>query len=102
MKTHILAVFITFVAVWLTDFLIHGVWLSSAYKATAHLWRPEAEMVAKMPWMLAGQFIVALGIATLYVKAMADRATIRCASASSPPVRSSSCTPSPLIRSIWC
>ena len=33
-----------FVGVWITDFLIHGVWLQSTYKETMSLWRPEAEM----------------------------------------------------------
>lgn len=75
----ILAIIVAFVAIFVIEFLVHGLWLGSAYKATAHLWRPEAEMPGKMPWMLMGQLIVAAGIATIYMKAMADRATIMCA-----------------------
>ena len=75
----ILAVVATFLTVWVTDFLIHQVWLGQDYAATKSLWRPVAEMMAKMHWMFIGQLVVALGIAILYVKAMADTATRSCA-----------------------
>jgi hypothetical protein len=78
-KKHLIAIIVTFVAVWATDFIIHAVWLGSTYKATASLWRPEAEMMTKMPWMFAGQFLIAVALATIYVKAMAERATLQCA-----------------------
>lgn len=48
------------------DFLVHGLWLAGAYKASYELWRPEAEMMAYMPWMLFGQFLVALAFTSIY------------------------------------
>ncbi len=79
MKKLILAIVATFVAVVLTDMLIHRFWLSADYGATASLWRPEAEMTARMHWMFIGQFIVAAAIATIYVKALAATAKATCA-----------------------
>jgi len=43
-KRLVLAIVAAFAGIWVTDFLIHGVWLANTYKATASLWRPEAEM----------------------------------------------------------
>ncbi len=43
-----------------TDFVIHGWIMKSTYQATAHLWRPEAEMPQYMVWMFGGQLLTAL------------------------------------------
>ena len=51
-KSLLITILVAFVTVFATDFLIHQLWLGSTYKATASLWRPEAEMMAKMPSML--------------------------------------------------
>lgn len=48
-----------FVGILVTDFLIHGVLLKSAYQASAQLWRPEAEMQSYFSFMLLGQALVA-------------------------------------------
>ena len=73
------AIGIVFLTMWVTDSLIHGVLLKPAYTATAHFWRPEAEMRAHWPWMLAGQFLVAAAFTTLYAKAFAERACLKTA-----------------------
>jgi hypothetical protein len=49
-KRWIIASLVVFVASGLMELLIHGVLLVGAYEATAHLWRPEAEMSQNM-WM---------------------------------------------------
>jgi hypothetical protein len=54
-----LAILAVFVGIWLTDFLIHGVWLKSTYQETMSLWRPEAEMQAHMGWLMLGQLLFA-------------------------------------------
>lgn len=33
------------------NYLVHQVWLAPLYGATAEVWRPEADMMAKMPIM---------------------------------------------------
>ena len=51
-KRLILAIVVAFVVLWVTDFLIHGVWMTSDYRATQQLWRTDAEMQSHMGWML--------------------------------------------------
>jgi hypothetical protein len=46
------------------DFVIHGIILRGAYEATAHLWRPMAEM--KYGVMYVAVFIAALAFAAIY------------------------------------
>ncbi|MGH1439977.1 MAG: hypothetical protein ACRBBR_07710 [Cellvibrionaceae bacterium] len=48
----IVAVFIT-----LYEWVFHGIMLKGDYIATAHLWRPEAEMESYFAWMFAGQLL---------------------------------------------
>ena len=67
-KRLILAVVVVFVGLWLTSFLIHGVWLNSLYKETMHLWRSEAEMTRHMGWMLLGQFLWSLAFVVIWSK----------------------------------
>jgi hypothetical protein len=52
-----LAILAGFVVIFLTDWLIHGVWLTPDYNATKALWRPEAEMNARVHWMFFAQFL---------------------------------------------
>ena len=70
-----IAIVVGFVFVFATDFLIHGVWLQSDYIATKELWRPEAEMNARFPWMLAGQLLVTIAFILLLAMLFADRGT---------------------------
>jgi hypothetical protein len=72
-KSLLLTIVVAFVTVWATDFLIHAVWLSSTYAATKHLWRPETEMMAKMPFMFAGQFLVAAAFTLIFAMCVAEK-----------------------------
>lgn len=67
-KRFALATLAVFATVWVTDFIIHGILLKTAYQSTAHLWRPESEMQAKMCWMLLGQLLIAKGFTFLFAK----------------------------------
>ncbi len=78
-KRLVLAIVVAFLGIWITDFLIHGVWLQDTYKATASLWRPEAEMLSHVGWLLLGQFLMAVAFVTLWAKGFADGARLRCA-----------------------
>lgn len=46
LKQNLLATIAVFIAWTIIDFLAHGRLLMETYQATAHLWRPEAEMNA--------------------------------------------------------
>ena len=59
-KRLIIAIVIVFIAIFATDFLIHGVWLKSDYAASASLWRPESEMQKLMGWLRLGQLLAAV------------------------------------------
>jgi hypothetical protein len=68
-----------FVAVFLTNFLIHGVWLQSTYKETMNLWRTEPEMNARFVWMLLGQFMFAATFTVIWAAGFAERQCAGCA-----------------------
>jgi len=67
-KRLILTIIAVFVALWATDFLIHGVWLASTYKATMNLWRSDSEMQARMGWLFLGQFLAAFVFVVVWSK----------------------------------
>ena len=78
-KRLIIAIVVVFIAIFATDFLIHGVWLKSDYAASASLWRPEAEMQKLMGWLMLGQLLAAVTATVLYAKGFAEKACIKCA-----------------------
>ena len=64
MKKTILSILAVFFAWSVMDFVIHGVILKASYEATAHLWRPMAEM--KMGLMHVVVFIAASVFVLIY------------------------------------
>jgi len=64
LKRTLLAIVAVFVAWSVLDFVIHRVFLSSAYEATAQLWRPMAEMKMGLLWVVT--FIAALFFVLIY------------------------------------
>ncbi len=77
-KSLLIAIIVAFVTVWATDFLIHGLWLSGTYHATASLWRTETEMMAKMPLMLLAQFLVAAAFTIIFASCVAEKRCMSC------------------------
>ncbi len=73
-KRLVLAIVAVFAFVWLTDFLIHGVWLKSDYSASMGLWRPEAEMQGHMGWVMLGELLATVTFTVLYAKGFAKQA----------------------------
>src|SRR5947199_4556675 len=59
-KRLILAIVVAFVVLWVTDFLIHGVWMVPDYRGTQQLWRTDAAMGSRMGWMLGAQLLFAI------------------------------------------
>ena len=75
-KRLILAFLAVVVALFATNFLIHGVWLKNTYQETASLWRTDAEMGKRFGWMLLAQGLFAAMFTMLWAKGFA---TLRCA-----------------------
>lgn len=71
MKRIILGLIAVFVAWTLIDILVHGVLLMDTYAATAHLWRPEAEM--KMGVMHAVRLATAGLFVWIYAQLIANK-----------------------------
>jgi hypothetical protein len=80
-KKLVICIIAVFVAVTVTDILIHGVWLSSRYGETKELWRPEAEMSGGkyMIWLHAGHLLAAVTFTMLWAVGFADGAKVSCA-----------------------
>ena len=75
----LLAIVAAFVAIFASDFLIHGVWMAPVYKATSSLWRPENEMQAHMGWLSAGQLLAAVTFVLIWAKGFAATGCGKCA-----------------------
>jgi len=71
-KRLILAIVVAFVVLWVTDFLIHGVWMMPDYRATQQLWRTDAEMQSYMAWMLGAQLLFVITFVILWAKGFAS------------------------------
>jgi len=67
-KRLILAIVVAFIVLWVTDFLIHGVWMTPDYRATQQLWRTDAEMTSRMGWMLCGQLLFVITFVIVWAK----------------------------------
>ena len=69
----LIAVVVGFIFIFASDFLVHGIWLAPDYKATADLWRSDAEMQTRFAWMLTAQFVTALVFVLIWAKGFAGR-----------------------------
>lgn len=49
------------VVIFLFDFLYHGMMLGKSYADTAEAWRPEEEMMSRMPLQISCYFIISIG-----------------------------------------
>jgi hypothetical protein len=79
-KRLVSAIVVAFVVLWATDFLIHGVWMTSDYHTTQQLWRTDAEMMSRMGWMLCAQLLFVITFVILWAKGFSGATTkISCA-----------------------
>lgn len=69
----LLALVAAFAFIFISDFLIHAIWMAPTYKATSQLWRPDAEMQSRFAWMLLAQFLIAFGFVMVWAKGFAGR-----------------------------
>ena len=77
-KSLIVTILVAFVTVAATDFLIHAVWLGTTYKATASLWRPEAELNTMRPLMMLGEFFAATAFTMIFAACVAEKRSMSC------------------------
>src|SRR4051812_17292295 len=75
-KRLLLAIVAVFAGVWLTDYLVHGIWLKSAYQANAALWRPDTDIEARAGWLFLGQFLFTLTFVWIWATGFAARKTV--------------------------
>ena len=59
-KQLLLAMLAVAVFVFVYEMIFHGMMLKATYQATAELWRPEADMQAKMIWLMLAQALMAI------------------------------------------
>ena len=65
-KKWMIATIVAFV-VWMAgDFAVHGVWLAPRYMALASLYRPEADQMQYMPWMIGAHLLMGGAVAWIY------------------------------------
>ena len=78
-KRLLLAILAAFATIFVTDYLIHGIWMMPVYRATASLWRPETEMGAYFGWMMGGYLLASTAFVLIWAKGFAAQASPRCA-----------------------
>ena len=72
-KRVIVACLVVFVFIFGYEFVFHGIIMKDTYVRTANLWRPEAEMRSYMPWLLLGQFVLAVMFCVIYALGQTNR-----------------------------
>lgn len=67
-KRWLIAAIGAFAAIFVLDFVVHGVLLMGIYEQTASVWRPKAEANQMMWMMTLGQLLFGAALAWLYTK----------------------------------
>ncbi len=77
-KSLLISIVVLFIAITVTDILIHGVWLSPVYEATKSLWRADMASGAYMGWLHAGHGLAAVAFTMLWAAGFAQNAKLSC------------------------
>lgn len=72
-KKFIYASLAVFALIFVYDWVVHGMLLQDAYRATANLWRPEDQMFDYFHWMVGGQALVAIMFCFIFAKGYEGR-----------------------------
>lgn len=67
-KRWIVGSLIVWVAMFLLEYLFHGLWLMTEYESIANLTRAEADMETFFVWILLAELIVAFGFCYIFTK----------------------------------
>lgn len=79
-KRFLIALIAAFIALNVTDYLIHQVWLKNVYAPDAgKLWRMEADMKSHMSGIFIGEFLAAIAFTMLWARIAIGGAGIQCA-----------------------
>jgi hypothetical protein len=79
-KRILISLVVAFVAISVTDFLIHDLWLKATYAPDiGRLWRTDADMKAHMSGIFIGELLVALAFTMLWARIALGGAGIQCA-----------------------
>jgi len=61
-----------FVFMFLWGWLFNQVFMKDIYAQTASLWRPQAEMMSRFPWLVIGQLILVGAFVLIFASGFAD------------------------------
>jgi hypothetical protein len=75
-KKWLLASIAVFVAMWLLDYLVHGVLLMKEYVINAKYFLPAAVMTARMPFMFTAQVLLSLLLVLLYSQGYTGKGSV--------------------------
>ncbi len=67
-KPFLLSLVAGFAFIWVFDFILHANLLMDTYLQTPQLWRSEADMKEKFPFMLFNQFLIAFITAFIFTR----------------------------------
>ncbi len=73
-KITLLILMIAFATVWITDLVIHELFLRADYIATIGLWRSPADMKLLLKWLVVGEFMAAAGLTVIWINRCAPTA----------------------------
>ncbi|MBI4212159.1 MAG: hypothetical protein HY540_05920 [Deltaproteobacteria bacterium] len=68
-----LSVVAVFVVIHLLEYVLHQILLMDVYMATAHLWRPEADMAKNLPMIFAAQIFLSFMFCFIFTKGYENR-----------------------------
>ncbi len=69
----LLAIVAGAIFIFASDAIVHSIWLLPDYTATKEIWRSDAEMTARLPWMLGAQLVCALAFTMVWALGFAGR-----------------------------
>ena len=72
-KRYILAAIVVWVALFILEYILHGVVLTGFYRDIEHTLRPANSMPGFFIWVLLGEVILAFGFCYIFVKGYENR-----------------------------
>jgi hypothetical protein len=74
-KKTLLILMTAFATVWITDLVIHELFLRADYVHTIGLWRSPGDMRLLLKWLVVGEFMAAAGLTVIWINRCAPTAT---------------------------
>lgn len=64
-----------FATVWITDLMIHELFMRADYISAVGLWRAPGELKQFLKWLVVGEFMAAAGLTVIWINRCAPTAT---------------------------